>query len=57
MKSLIATAAIAAVLSLSALGTQAHETDRAVGAGSFVHPTGPANGVWDTASQSVSKHR
>lgn len=57
MKSLIATTAIAAVLSLSALGAQAHETDRAVGAGSYIHPTGPANGVWDGVPQSASKNR
>lgn len=57
MKSLIATTAIAAVLSLSPLSAQAHETDRAVGAGSYIHPTGPANGVWTSAPQRASQNR
>lgn len=47
MKTLIATSAIAAILSLGAVGAQAQgDTDRAIGAGGYVHPTGPAQGVW-----------
>lgn len=52
MKSLFATALIAAALSLSSFGAQAQtETDRAIGAGSYVHPNGPAKGVWTTTPQ------
>ncbi len=52
MKSLFATAAIVAVFSLSAVGAQAqNETDRAIGAGSYLHPNGPAKGFWTTTPQ------
>jgi hypothetical protein len=48
MKSLIiASVVAAAALSGGAVSAQAQdETDRTMGAGSYVNPTGPANGVW-----------
>ncbi len=59
MKTLIATSAIAAILSLSAVGAQAQgDTDRAIGAGGYVHPTGPTNGVWvDGKGVPTGRHR
>lgn len=55
MKALFATATIAALLSLSAVGAQAQtETDRAIGAGTYVHPNGPSKGVWTTTPQGAS---
>lgn len=47
MKTLIVTSAIAAILALGAVGARAQsDTDRAIGAGGYIHPTGPAQGVW-----------
>lgn len=56
MKVLIGAAALATALSVTALGAQAQgETDRALGAGSYVHPNGPSNGVWTGPAAGVSQ--
>lgn len=55
MKVLIGAAALATALSVTALSAQAQgETDRALGAGSYVHPNGPAKGVWTGPAAGVS---
>lgn len=55
MKTLIAATSIAAMLSLSAVGAQAQgDTDRAIGAGGYVHPTGPAKGLWVDGKRSAA---
>lgn len=47
MKALIIAAVATAALSAGAFSAQAqNETDRAMGAGSYIHPNGPSNGVW-----------
>ncbi len=47
MKAMIIAAVAAAALSAGTIGAQAeNETDRAMGAGSYIHPNGPAKGVW-----------
>jgi len=47
MRTLMIAATLALTLSTGALTASAgNETEKAVGAGSFIHPTGPANGVW-----------
>ena len=49
MKILMTAAAAAFALAIGALNASAGtDLDRAVGAGSFIHPTGPAHGVWGT---------
>ncbi len=55
MKALIIAAVAAAALSAGAFSAQAlEETDRAMGAGSYVNPNGPSKGVWSQASSRVS---
>ncbi len=50
MKVLIGAAALADALSVTAPSAQAQdETDRALGAGSYVHPNGPSKGIWTGA--------
>ncbi len=52
MKTLITIAATAFVLAAGTLTASAgYELDKAVGAGSFIHPTGPQNGVWDAGEE------
>ena len=56
MKVLIGAAALATALSVTALSAQAQsETDRALGAGSYVHPNGPSKGVWTAPATGVSQ--
>ncbi len=55
MKALIIAAVAAAALSAATVGVQAQdETDRAMGAGSYVNPNGPARGSWVESSPQVS---
>ena len=47
MRTLMIAATVALGLSGGALSASAGpELDKAVGAGSYLHPTGPVNGVW-----------
>lgn len=56
MKALIAAAAVAAALSLGAVSAEAlDETNRAMGAGPYVHPNGPSVGA-DAGSASGASH-
>jgi hypothetical protein len=49
MNSFIVALAAAIVLGTSAqIASAGNETDKALGAGSYLHPNGPANGVWNT---------
>ena len=55
MKVLIGAAALATALSVTALSAQAqNETDRAIGAGSYIHPNGPPQGVWTGPAAGVT---
>ena len=55
MKTLIIATAIAAALSVGAVSANAqNETDRALGAGAYIHPNGPSNGVWVETAPRVS---
>ena len=55
MKALIFAATAAAALSAATVGAQAQDdTDRALGAGSYVNPNGPAKGAWAESSSRVS---
>ena len=54
MKALIIAAAATAALAAGALSAQAQdETDRALGAGSYVNPNGSANGAWTSAAATI----
>jgi hypothetical protein len=47
MQTLTLVAIVASALSLGASSAYAeNETDRALGAGAYIHPNGPARGVW-----------
>ncbi|WP_290986946.1 hypothetical protein [Hyphomicrobium sp.] len=55
MKSLILAAVAAAALSAGAVSAQAlEETDRALGAGSYVNPNGSDQGAWSAAKVKIS---
>lgn len=43
---MIAATAALALAAGAHTASAGNETDKAVGAGSYIHPTGPANGVW-----------
>lgn len=50
MKTLVLAATLASALAAGAVTAQAqNETDRAMGAGSYIHPNGAASGAWSTA--------
>ncbi len=52
MKTIITLAASAAVLaSGTAPSIALTETDKALGAGSYMHVTGPENGIWTNSSE------
>lgn len=54
MKTLIIAAAAAAALAAGAMSAQAQdETDRALGAGSYVNPNGSANGAWTSTASTI----
>lgn len=54
MKALLIATITTAALSAGAIGAQSQdETDRAMGAGSYVHPNGSANGAWTTAAAAI----
>lgn len=54
MKALIIAAAATAALAAGALSAQAQvETDRALGAGSYVNPNGSANGAWTSTAATI----
>ena len=55
MKVLVGAAALATALAVTALSAHAHgETDRALSAGSYIHPTGSANGAWTKSAAGAS---
>lgn len=55
MKALIIAAVAASALSAGAFNAQAlDETDRAMGAGSYVNPNGSAKGAWAESSSHIS---
>lgn len=55
MKALILATLATAALSAGAFSAQAlDETDRAMGAGSYVNPNGPAKGSWVQSASNVS---
>ena len=54
MKALIIAAITTAALSAGAMSAQAlDETDRAMGAGSYVNPNGSANGAWSSSGATI----
>lgn len=54
MKTLIIAAIATAALSAGTMSAQAQDdTDRAMGAGSYIHPNGAANGSWGTSSSAA----
>jgi hypothetical protein len=56
MKVLVTAAATAIVLIGGAVTASAYsELDKAIGAGSFMHPTGPAGGVWGVSENGHQK--
>lgn len=55
MKTLILAAAVASALAASAISAQAqNETDKAMGAGSYIHPNGGPNGAWGSPEAAKS---
>lgn len=46
---LLAAAAALVVASGASAASAASESDRSLGAGSYIHPTGPVNGIWETS--------
>jgi hypothetical protein len=55
MKALIIAAVAASALSAGAVGAQAqNETDKAMGAGSYIHPNGPSQEVWTDSGSRLS---
>ena len=56
MKVLVGATALAAALAVTTLSAHAQgETDRALGAGSYVHPTGSAKGAWTKGAAGASQ--
>jgi len=54
MKALIIAAAATAALSAGVVSAQAQDdTDRAMGAGSYIHPNGPSNGAWGATGSTI----
>lgn len=55
MKVLVGAAALATALAVTAISAHAQgETDRALGAGSYIHPTGSAKGAWTKGAAGAS---
>lgn len=55
MKALIIATVATAALSAGAVGAQAqNETDRAMGAGSYINPNGPLHGAWAQPASGAS---
>jgi hypothetical protein len=53
MKTVILATLVISALAAGAVSAQAqNETDRAMGAGSYIHPNGAASGAWSTQETS-----